>query len=1077
MSSLKKKIRSIIGDKNYAKLASFYRRSKPKIKSEKPIAFLFGFSKWKRAHTEAYLSEYRVMFMEDNLSENKILSIVERYQKKVFMTWGYNEKKELFDYAKKYNIPFYRMEDGFIRSIQLGAEHSVPLSMCIDSRGIYYDSTQPSDLENILNNYDFSSDTQLISRAKDNMQALNELKISKYNNVNKKDVNKIYGEKTKKRILVVGQVEDDQSIQKGCSVKITNNELVWIAKTENIDAQIIYKPHPDVLFGKRKMQSDPKDVSHIAEVITEPLSLTDALETIDHVYTITSLAGFEALIRGIKVTTIGAPFYSGWGLTDDRQPVERRKRTLTIEEVFAATYILYPRYLNPFTKRIINIEEAIQTLKLMRDISFSDKEPSNASTKLFLGFPEQYKKISDVFFNNHQIIHMSGDASLRDYKAKLRRYPDLTVYVWDNEYDNIKKIILDYTMEQKTEKISVGLGLLRSENNSELRKTPLLSVAFDTKALPNKSNDSSDLVDILNSYDFNNDTELLKRAISLISNINLNLENIAQNESELSNQEQEKEEKKRILVLGHNEQYASLSNLDLVWFAKTENPEDEIIFKPDVEGHASKQSLEEIQEITDVLLEHNALTNILENVHNVYTYNNVTGLEWLVRGVEVTTLGKPFYAGWGLTNDKSKINQRSRRLTLEELVAGAYILYPKYMNPFTNEIITAEKAMKLKYSIDKVNKKRINKLSSYDKAKNEKLAILSDDIQKNVADVIDEKNNFGFEIEGELGSNIGVLSKGIQVIPNLESFFKGNVIFNPKENIESLDFVAGWGLKPSATKAIQFAKENALHYLRLEDGFLRSVGLGVDGSPPLSICVDDIGIYYDATKPSRLENILNSDEWITDELLEKARKAMTLIKENYLSKYNHAPHINRYTISTNTDDNRLNVLIVDQTYGDMSISLGLANKEQFEIMYETAKVENPNANLYIKTHPDVISGKKQGNITDLELSDNTLLISEDCNPLSLIEKVDKVYVVTSQFGFEALMLGKEVHCFGMPFYAGWGITNDRLEIDRRIKRRTVEEVFAAAYMLYPRYINPITGNPGTIFDVIEYLSTSKLSQV
>lgn len=142
------------------------------------------------------------------------------------------------------------------------------------------------------------------------------------------------------------------------------------------------------------------------------------------------------------------------------------------------------------------------------------------------------------------------------------------------------------------------------------------------------------------------------------------------------------------------------------------------------------------------------------------------------------------------------------------------------------------------------------------------------------------------------------------------------------------------GDEAKCKKAIEFCEKHNIPYLGLEDGFLRSIGLGVDGSPPLSICLDDVGIYYDATRPSRLENILNSSGWETEQILNDAEEALALIRKNYLSKYNHAPMVEGNTFVNN---GKKRVLIVDQTLGDMSISLGLADKEQFKQMYEKAK--------------------------------------------------------------------------------------------------------------------------------------------
>jgi capsular polysaccharide export protein len=64
------------------------------------------------------------------------------------------------------------------------------------------------------------------------------------------------------------------------------------------------------------------------------------------VATITSLTGFEALLRGKAVTVFGRPFYAGWGLTDDVDPPLRDRR-LTLDELTAASLLFYPSYLDP----------------------------------------------------------------------------------------------------------------------------------------------------------------------------------------------------------------------------------------------------------------------------------------------------------------------------------------------------------------------------------------------------------------------------------------------------------------------------------------------------------------------------------------------------------------------------------------------------------------------------------------------------------------------------------------------------------------------------------------------------------
>ncbi|WP_229452122.1 capsular polysaccharide biosynthesis protein [Massilia niastensis] len=296
--------------------------------------------------------------------------------------------------------------------------------------------------------------------------------------------------------------------------------------------------------------------------------------------------------------------------------------------------------------------------------------------------------------------------------------------------------------------------------------------------------------------------------------------------------------------------------------------------------------------------------------------------------------------------------------------------------------------------------------------------------------------------------------------------------------IADLKAVAGWGRRSTAERARVFARRHGLPFLALEDGFLRSVGLGVAGAAPLSLVVDDLGIYYDATQPSRLEAMIASLAPDAG-LQERARSALDLIRRHRLSKYNHAPEKRLPAMAA---PHVARVLVIDQTMGDVSVRLGGADHASFAAMLDAALAENPQAEIWVKTHPDVLSGKKQGYLPAADLTrhpDLRLhLLADDVSPIGLLEQVDKVYVVTSQMGFEALMLHKPVVCFGQPWYAGWGLTDDRhagmpqLRARRNVSR-TLEQLFEAAYLHYARYVNPDTGAPGDIFDVIDWLARNK----
>lgn len=327
-----------------------------------------------------------------------------------------------------------------------------------------------------------------------------------------------------------------------------------------------------------------------------------------------------------------------------------------------------------------------------------------------------------------------------------------------------------------------------------------------------------------------------------------------------------------------------------------------------------------------------------------------------------------------------------------------------------------------------------------------------------------------------------IFSKGILKIPNLVSFLPDcritqNSISNGltvRQN--KIDQVIGWGLRPSTAKARAYAAKHQIPYIALEDGFLRSLGLGVKGFPPFSMVYDDVGIYYDTTRPSRLEKLLLEKPLQDESETKLAEKALSQILKYQLSKYNHALD---FTEQYSTDDKI--VLVIDQTFGDMAVKYGQASKADFNNMLETAISENPNAQIWVKTHPDVLSGKKKGYLTDLsQYAHRVRIITEDVNPASLIKWCEKVYCVTSQMGFEALLLGKKVITFGVPWFSGWGITDDRNENvqslfqQNRRTERSLLQLFYAAYFNYSRYINPNTGENGSIFDVIDYLHKVKI---
>ncbi|MCL2713182.1 MAG: capsular polysaccharide biosynthesis protein [Alphaproteobacteria bacterium] len=315
--------------------------------------------------------------------------------------------------------------------------------------------------------------------------------------------------------------------------------------------------------------------------------------------------------------------------------------------------------------------------------------------------------------------------------------------------------------------------------------------------------------------------------------------------------------------------------------------------------------------------------------------------------------------------------------------------------------------------------------------------------------------------QADASARIALTSGRLERIPNLEEFLGQRAEFASRIRSQHTA-VAGWGAKPSGLRARAMAGAN-LPFMLLEDGFLRSVGRS---DPPLSLVVDDLGIYYDATGPSRLEKLIA--EPLTEAENLRAGKLMALWRDGRVSKYNHARDY----------DGALPprfVLVCDQTYGDASVAGGLADHESFQRMLDAALAENPDCTVLVKTHPDIITRNKRGYFerAGLQRNPRARIIAEACHPVRLIEEAEAVYVVTSQIGFEALIRGKPTRCFGMPFYAGWGLTCDELPFPERRGRATLAQVVHAALVSYPRYVDPETGRRSDAEKAITFIARQR----
>ena len=305
----------------------------------------FGFRLWKQSFLRRYMraAPKKRIFAK---GPNRAIRAARR-QNGVLLRWGRNGGQGFEQDATRAGIKLIQVEDGFIRSAGLGAELRQPYSLIFDDRGIYFDATRPSALEDFIEQ-SVDLNARAIARAAALRQRFCDLGLSKYNLKNQ-DVLSLHT--TKENVLVLGQVADDASITYGADEVASNENLLWAARQDFPKAHIIYKPHPDVVAGLRDGQVSREVLRATVDQMITDADIAQLLPQVDRVATISSLGGFEALMRDVPVTCYGAPFYAGWGLSDDRGTVpNRRKARPTLDQLIHAVLIDYPSYWDPVTE-------------------------------------------------------------------------------------------------------------------------------------------------------------------------------------------------------------------------------------------------------------------------------------------------------------------------------------------------------------------------------------------------------------------------------------------------------------------------------------------------------------------------------------------------------------------------------------------------------------------------------------------------------------------------------------------------------------------------------------------------------
>ncbi|MBV1894849.1 MAG: capsular polysaccharide biosynthesis protein [Rhodobacteraceae bacterium] len=570
--------------------------------------------------------------------------------------------------AEKREAGILRVEDAFVRSMLPGRAGEPPIGLHLDRSGVHFDATTPSDLEQMLTSAPLD-DTALMNRARDAIDRMRRAHISKYSGFDTTLSPPAPG-----YVLVVDQTRGDASVTASNADMATFLEMLVFAQEEHPGARIIIKTHPETQSGFREGYYSEANTSNRVNLLSDPISPWTLLEGAVGVYTVSSQLGFEAILAGHKPRVFGQPFYAGWGLTHDENPVPSRERKLTRNQLFAAAMLLYPVWYDPFRDQLCDFETVLDIVEAQSSAWRQDHNGWVAS-----GIRMWKRKPMQKIFGAQKRVIFSDDPA-RSHAT------DRAQMIWAGK-----------SAPNQSNITRVEDGFLRSRGlGAEL--VPPLSLVCDDLGIYYDPKQPSRLEHLIKERSTLSDLRRQRaaRLVHSLTNNKLSKYNLGGTVPHVP-------QGHRILVPGQVEDDASIrtgtgqvrTNLGLLRAARAAHPDAVIVYKPhpDVEAGLRIGTVDATG-LTDVVATQADPMSLLDQIDEVWTMTSLIGFEALLRGVNVTTLGAPFYAGWGLTNDLGDIpNRRVARPDLMGLVYATLIDYPRYFDPLTGKICPVEIAV------------------------------------------------------------------------------------------------------------------------------------------------------------------------------------------------------------------------------------------------------------------------------------------------------------------------------------------------------------------------------------------------
>ena len=560
------------------------------------------------------------------------------------------------------------IEDAFLRSIRPGRSGEPPLGLTIDRQRPYFDSSGPSDLETLLATAPLD-DAAVLSRARLNMERMAALHLSKYN-----DFDLTLPAPDPGYVLVIDQTRGDASIEHGGGSVASFREMLVFAQQDHPGARIIIKSHPETVAGHRDGHFGTEHLTDRMTLCTDPISPYVLFEGAIAVYTVSSGLGFEAILADHKPVVFGQPFYAGWGLTQDHQPIDRRQRNLTRAQLFAGAMMLYPHWYDPYRDGLCELEDVLNTLEARTKAHRQDKDGYAA-----LGMSTWKRKPLQEIFGSETPVTFAKSVEEAEATGRM-------ILHWAGK--NPKPTGAHFRLED---------GFLRSRGlGADL--IPPLSLVMDQSGIYYDPNQPSDLERLINAslalpqYALDRAARLRRRIIkNSVSKYNL----------EGNTPEFDANGREVILVSGQVEDDASIrlgttdvnTNAALLSAVRRDFPKAFLIYKPHPDVEAGLRD-GPTPEGADLVAKRADPTALIDRVDRVATMTSLLGFEALLRDTPVTCYGMPFYAGWGLTDDKaSPPKRRTTRPTVDQLTHAVLIGYPRYFDPITRTACPPEVAL------------------------------------------------------------------------------------------------------------------------------------------------------------------------------------------------------------------------------------------------------------------------------------------------------------------------------------------------------------------------------------------------